>query len=930
MKQSLLAFDLETTGLDPERDSIIEIGAVRFRGSRVEDEWTTLVNPGRPLDPVIKALTGITDEMLANAPRLTQVIQDFQHFAGDLIVLGHNIRFDLSFLQPKGILRDNISLDTYTLASVLLPSAGRYSLAGLASALAVPVMTSHRALEDAHTTRQLFLRLYDQALGLPPDALEEICRLGAEIEWDAGWVFDKVFEETRRTKDPTDRQDTERSRFFKPASIDIQPLSPVEHPQPINSDDIAAILEPGGVFDKRFPAYEHRPQQITMLRAVCDALSNSRHLLVEAGTGIGKSMAYLIPSLAWAAQNQERVIISTNTINLQEQLIHKDVPDLSETLQADYRAAILKGRSNYICPRRLASLRQIGPRTREEMRMLAKILVWLYNGGSGDRSEINLSSRESAAWSRLSAEGEDCSVDGCLEYADGVCPYYQVHRQAENAHVVIVNHALLLADIATGNRVIPDYRYLIVDEAHHLESATTNGLSFQVSQNAVGFILRDLGSVKDGLLHQIIELARKELPADLIKTIEQIIDTISDKRLDCSELTQRLFNTLSDFMAQQRDGKPIGPYGQRARIVPATRTLPKWSEVEIAWEDARGPLSAITNSLSTLSESLEDMSTTGIEIAQNLATAVRISTRSLMEIMTNLENMIFEPDPQTIYWLQSKIGEGDLYLHAAPLTVGPLIERFLWHEKEAVIMTSATLTIGGEFDYLKQRLSAEDADELALGSPFDFETSTLLYLINDIPEPADRQAYQRAVENTIIRLCQATLGKTLVLFTSNLQLSRTARAIAPYLVQAGVDVLEQTSGASRHALLERFRSSEQAVLLGTRSFWEGVDVPGEALSVLGITRLPFDVPNDPIIAARAETYESPFDEFTLPEAVLRFRQGFGRLIRTQSDRGVVFVLDRRILSKKYGSAFIDSLPRCTLRSGSMEELPEAASRWLGI
>jgi ATP-dependent DNA helicase DinG len=930
MKQSLLAFDLETTGLDPERDSIIEIGAVRFRGSRVEDEWSTLVNPGRPLDPVVKALTGITDEMLANAPRLNQVIQEFQDFAGDLIVLGHNVRFDLSFLQPRGVLEHNLGLDTYTIASVLLPSAGRYNLAGLASALAVPVMTSHRALEDAHTTRQVFLRLYDHALELPQEALEEICRLGAEIEWDAGWLFDEALEEMRSSLDTKESLDLERPRFFKPVKSDLQPLSPDENPQPLDSDEIAAILEPGGLFDKRFPAYEHRPQQITMLRAVCDALSNSQHLLVEAGTGIGKSMAYLIPALSWASKNGERVVISTNTINLQDQLIHKDIPDLCQMMDVGYRAAVLKGRSNYICPKRLASLRQIGPRTPEEMRMLAKILVWLYNGGSGDRSEINLSSREAAAWSRLSAEGEDCSAESCQQYANGACPYYHAHNLAENAHVVIVNHALLLADIATGNRVIPDYRYLIVDEAHHLESATTNGLSFQVSQSAVGFMLRDLGSVRDGLLHQILELAHKELPTSIVNNVEQIIVSIADKRLDCSELTQRLFATLSDFMTQQRDDKPLGPYGQRTRIVPASRTLPKWSEIEIAWEDARGPLSAITLSLTTLGDALDDMTATGIETAENLATAARISARSLMEIMTNLENMIFEPDPQTIYWLQTRVGEGDLYLHAAPLTVGPLIERFLWHEKEAVVMTSATLTIGGEFDYLKQRLNAEDADELALGSPFDFETSTLLYLINDIPEPSDRQAYQNAVEKTLIRLCRATLGRMLVLFTSNLQLNRTAQAIAPHLVQVGVDVLEQTSGASRHALLERFRSSKQAVLLGTRSFWEGVDVPGEALSVLGIARLPFDVPNDPIIAARAETYDSPFDEYTLPEAVLRFRQGFGRLIRTQSDRGVVFILDRRILSKNYGRAFIDSLPRCTVRTGSMEELPDAASRWLGI
>jgi ATP-dependent DNA helicase DinG len=244
-------------------------------------------------------------------------------------------------------------------------------------------------------------------------------------------------------------------------------------------------------------------------------------------------------------------------------------------------------------------------------------------------------------------------------------------------------------------------------------------------------------------------------------------------------------------------------------------------------------------------------------------------------------------------------------------------------------MTSATLTAAGEFDYIRQRLSAADADELALGSPFDFETSTLLYLVNDIPEPNAGAAYQRAVEQGLIQICRATRGRALALFTSYTQLRRTSEAVSGPLAAAGVSVFEQGEGASRHALLETFRTTEQAVLLGTRSFWEGVDVPGEALSVLIIVRLPFDVPSDPIIAARAETYESPFYQYSVPEAILRFRQGFGRLIRTRSDRGVVVSFDRRLISKTYGRAFVDSLPRCTVRTGPLSDIPKAAVRWLG-
>ena len=292
--------------------------------------------------------------------------------------------------------------------------------------------------------------------------------------------------------------------------------------------------------------------------------------------------------------------------------------------------------------------------------------------------------------------------------------------------------------------------------------------------------------------------------------------------------------------------------------------------------------------------------------------------------------MIFEPTHEQIYWADLQPDSDRLALHAAPLHIGSLMERYLWNEKSSVIVTSATLTTTGEFDYLRGRLSAQEADELALGSPFDFETAALLYLINDIPEPNDQRGHQRALESGLINLCRASGGRALVLFTSYDQLKRTSRAISPILANDDILVYEQGEGASAHTLLENFRLSDRAVLLGTRAFWEGVDIPGESLSVLVIAKLPFAVPSDPIVAARAETFEDPFYQYSLPDAILRFRQGFGRLIRTQSDRGLVAVFDRRVLTKKYGRYFIDSLPKCTTRTGSLAELPKVAAKWLNL
>jgi ATP-dependent DNA helicase DinG len=258
------------------------------------------------------------------------------------------------------------------------------------------------------------------------------------------------------------------------------------------------------------------------------------------------------------------------------------------------------------------------------------------------------------------------------------------------------------------------------------------------------------------------------------------------------------------------------------------------------------------------------------------------------------------------------------------------MEQYLWHEKSCVILTSATLTTNGDFDYLRERLSADEADELTLGSPFDYESAAMLYLVNDIPEPADANQYQRSVENILVKTSKATGGRMLALFTSYAQLKRTSQAITPILMEAGIQVYEQGEGASSNTLLETFRDADKAVLLGTRAFWEGVDIPGDALSVLVIVRLPFDVPSDPIIAARSETFEDPFNEYSLPEAILRFRQGFGRLIRTQFDRGVVVVLRPALADQTLWKTVYSIAAPCTLRQGSMHDLPTTTARWLNI
>ena len=929
---SLVSIDIETTGLDSQADAIIEIAAVRFNGHRVEAEWSSLINPGRPIPPMITQLTGITNEMVRNAPPIRAILNDLADFVGTAPVVGHNVGFDLAFLQRYNILKLNEVVDTYELASVLLPTSSRYNLGTLGQQMGILIPNSHRALDDARLAHAVFTRLYDKTLALPLELLAEFVRLSEPLEWGAGWLFEQILRARVRQPIPPRRGGTGDygALFHENGELLAPPLTPAANPIPLNPDEAAAILEHGGVFSRYFKSFEYRPQQVEMTRSVAQALSEGYHLMVEAGTGTGKSFAYLVPAALWAYQNNTRVVISTNTITLQDQLIKKDIPDMRAALDIDLRAAVLKGRSNYLCPRRLETLRQRGPESAEEMRVLAKVLVWLNEGGQGDRNEINLNGPvERDIWSRISAEDEGCKAEVCMGRSGGACPFFMARQAAQSAHLLVVNHALLLSDVVTGSRVLPEYNYLIVDEGHHLESATTSALSFRVSQGDLQRLLREMGGTSSGSLGRLLTLTRNLLRPSDFAALNQAVQRLTDLGFRLEHDLTQVFQAVDGFLGSMRDGQPVSNYGQQVRIQASTRTLPAWSDVEMAWDTASETYKLLLNLLNQMIQSFSELDVHSEELEDNIGVLSTLARR-LNEANAYLGGMIASPDAGSIYWAEVPPNNSRIILQVAPLHVGPLMEKYLWHEKASVIVTSATLTTNNEFEYLRNRLNADEADEMVVGSPFDYESAALLFLANDIPEPSDAGAYQRAVEQSLVRLASSTGGRLLALFTSYAQLKRTAQAIGPALADQDIQLYEQGEGASTNTLLETFRETDRAVLLGTRAFWEGVDIPGEALSVLVIVKLPFDVPSDPIIAARSETFEDPFNEYSLPEAILRFRQGFGRLIRTQSDRGVVAILDRRILAKRYGKLFIESLPQCKVQVGSLRDLPNLAARWLNL
>lgn len=931
---TIVSLDIETTGLDENRDAIIEIAAVKFKlnSNRIESEFNTLINPGKPIPDFITGLTGIDNSMVRQAPHLRDIAHELTAFVGDAPILGHNVSFDIKFLRKAGLFEYQQTLDTYELASVLMPTASRYNLGALGKQLGILLPATHRALDDARVTQAAFVRLLDIARELPLDVLQEIVELGNFVDWDSGWVFEQVLHDVAKQgikQKKTSRVSLPKRVFDTAPKKESTPIQKTDEPIPLDPEEIASILEYGGQFSQYFEAYEHRAEQVEMLKAVSNALSHGGHLMVEAGTGVGKSFAYLVPAALFAVQNNTRVVISTNTINLQDQLIKKDIPDLQEALNLDVRAAVLKGRINYLCPRRLEFLRKSGPSNANEMRVLAKIIVWQINNTSGDRNDLNLNGPiEREIWSRLSAEDDNCTTEACLGRMGGACPFYRAKQAAQNSHLLIVNHALLLSDVSTGSKVLPEYDYVIVDEAHHMESAITNALSFRLTQSDLERMLKELGGSSAGLLGKMLTESHNALRPSDFGLLQQKSKRATDQAFRLEQLSKQFFSYLNEFIAIQRQGQPQNNYSWQMRITPPTRTLQGWDDLEMLWGQISETMTLLLKTLDEIYKAMADLYSEGHENLEDVMGNLSTLMRRMSEAEAAASGLMHKPSNELIYWIEVNPRGERLSLNAAPLRVGPLVQKHLWYEKASVILASATLTTHGEFNYVRNTLDAHEVDVLALGSPFDYESSTLLYVANDMPEPNSFN-YQQTLDKAIIATAKATGGRMLVLFTSYAALRKTSQAITGALAREDIFVFEQSEGTSASSLLESFKTTERAVLLGTRSFWEGVDVPGDALSVVVITKLPFEVPSDPIIAARSELYEDSFHEYYLPEAILKFRQGFGRLIRTASDRGVVAILDRRVLTKQYGRLFLESLPPCTAHQGAVAALAKIAGQWLG-
>lgn len=700
----------------------------------------------------------------------------------------------------------------------------------------------------------------------------------------------------------------------------------------LEPEAIMAILGPGGTIARSLPGYEERPQQQRMALAAGDAFNENRLVLVEAGTGTGKSLAYLVPAILWARNNEERVVVSTNTINLQEQLIRKDIPFLQRATGLEFRAVLVKGRSNYLCRRRLdASALEPGLFENDASSELQELQDWAAHTAEGSREELPFVPRKEV-WEEVCCEADQCARVRCTHYQS--CFFHRARRLAAQADLLVVNHALLLSDLAlrkqthnyTAAAVLPPFDRVIVDEAHHLEDVATTFFSTAVTRFSFARVLNRLRhprKAEQGLLPRFLSLLARELSQEddeLYRDLYDRSEELSGAGRALSELTVSELEGIGLDLAKGR-GENIPEEGElRCRVLPELTETPLWAEICGRVRHLAKETLTLAAALENLLKNSERLPQVVLEKAASPLTDLAGLVGRLMVIAGEL-NQFIARDPDICAWYEvrrGRVGRGTglvTRLCTAPVEVAEQLKEALFDRFRTVVMTSATLSVEGRFDYVRQRIGLDQCEvsrqaELLLSSPFDFSSQARLVIPNDIPEPG-QAGYQEMVRDLTELGILAADGRSFVLFTAYSLLRRVHAELSPGLEMRGYRCLRQ-GAMVRHRLLREFCDDPTSCLFATDSFWEGVDVPGQALQQVIITRLPFKVPTEPVLEARAEAIirrgGDPFLDFTIPQAILKFKQGFGRLIRQRTDRGVVLILDARVVKKGYGRRFLRSLP----------------------
>ncbi|WP_042146487.1 ATP-dependent DNA helicase DinG [Paucisalibacillus sp. EB02] len=922
-----VVLDLETTGnSSASQDKIIEVGMVVIENNEIVDEFSTMLYPGKSIPPFITQLTGIKDEDVADAPTFSEMAEVIVEILEDSYLIAHNVPFDLGFLNAelsaigKPSLKNPV-LDTVELTRILYPHSPGYKLGILAEFLNIEHDNPHRALSDAYVTAKLFIKLQDKISTLPNETINHLLKIEKILKSDLYELLNLQLEALSYS--------VEGTKFTSYKGLAFRNISPEKRDKVTITSSFGeyldSIYEIGGTMESTMKNYEKRDGQRIMSEDIFDSFQASKHALIEAETGTGKSLAYLIPSIYEAVKSNKKIVISTYTTQLQSQLLEEEIPLIRELVKIPFKVALLKGKQHYISIEKFANeLYSVQHDNYDTALTKAMILVWLLETETGDIDELHLPSHGQIFYKRISAE-----VEGL---ADPTSPwfkysYYQkARRNAQLADIIITNHALLCTDIFHDYQYLPNYDKAIIDEAHHLEETASKYYGLKLDYVNMQHLFNQIGAFGEGkwLDNLNIDLAAN---GD-VDVKDRWNDLLTLAKYELDDLFRTIFQYVLNKNGSQKVLSDVGRIQYRYE---------KKDEVDKNW-------SLIKEMATRLIFYIRDLVHLLNLLSQNLAVKeVKDETERRIEILQSfidgLEQLfLMDNDSVNVKWIEIEAygAKNAVYLYCEPINVSSILQKNFFDVKESVILTSATLTMRNSFDFIRKRVGIPK-DRLStkkIASPFFYDKQVRVMVPNDFPDInyGNIDDFIAATSESILSLAEITNGRMLVLFTSYDMLKKSYYLLKETMENEKFVLIAQgISSGSRERLKKNFQTFDQSILLGTSSFWEGVDIPGDDLSCLVIVRLPFQPPNHPVYEAKAVDMKraggNAFYDLSLPNAVIRFKQGFGRLIRSTNDRGIVFICDARIIRSSYGKYFTDSIPQIPISFDTTKQLMQKAKEW---
>ena len=906
--QEYIAFDFETTGLSPDGDRIIEIAAIKYVDGEPIDRFVSLVNPERQIDPFITDITGISDKMVKGKPIELDILDDFLEFLSNKPLVAHNISFDKNFLdkiceryeKPK---KNNLLFDTLQLSRTLLFFHPVHNLGSISEYFGFSSTGSHRAEKDTENCGLIFQELIHEAASYPLEIISKVLEVTSSINAPNNDLYLNIAKELKLIGNID--SGLTRSKIEKNIYNNIYINKGSSNISNISESD---LFNENGILSTNIENYEYRSNQEAYSSKIQKIMDGPKNIgVLEAGTGLGKTLGYLFPAIKNSKEKGKCVLISCNTKNLQDQLFYKDLPILCNALGVSLNASLLKGRSNYICKTKLSWLLNEKNKilSSKDIESLLPLIVWLSYTNTGDLSECSgfWNSRPLKVPSLIKSEKGYCTTSICGQN-DG-CYFGKIRRAAQNTELLIINHALLFAEIESSG-ILPDHDTIIIDEAHNL--VDTAYKQMQKSINAFPII-----SAIDKIdpKNKSANYWRKQLDfvagknksiSKLIIDLNQSID--SSKTKANSLFNEIIFNVKSRF-------NPTSKYSEKYIIYDLKEEYGIFNKETKLLKDSINEILRVLNSINIQIKSLDDINGDFSEIFAQIDSFVD----SLNNILILINDLTHEQNKDWVYWQEGTFRnekDFELVLYGSPIDISKnLVDKF-FKKIDYCILTSATLRVDDSFEYYFSRtgLNSLDIDNVSSGifqSPFYYEDQVTYfqYVGKDGQDPVLQS-------NLIYELHKRYNKRILVLFTSKFALTNTYHELRKKPDSKDMPIFAQTRGSSRHSIIKGMHATKNGIILGTNTFWEGIDLPGELLEILILVKLPFGVPTEPISKAfsnlLASQNRSPFLDFNVPESVIKFRQGFGRLIRTVHDSGVFFVMDERVAKKQYGRSFSDSIP----------------------